>query len=149
MRANLDGKVKVNRADLTISMRPLDRLRLRGAVAWDERKNDTNQALYTSIIHADLFPVADDRVNPVYGYDRLRLTGSADFDVYHDLTVGVGGEYKTIDRKGTPQETKGEDTTDGWGRVQYRPNGYLGFVLKGGIEERDPDKYDTTVAAGS
>ena len=146
-RGNLDGKVKVNRADLTISMRPLDRLRLRGAVAWDERKNDTSQDLYTSIIHTDLFPVAD-RVNPVYGYERLRLTGSADFDIYRDLTVGVGGEYKTIDRKGTPQETRSEDTTDGWGRVQYRPNGYLGFVLKGGIEERDPGKYDTTVATG-
>jgi MtrB/PioB family decaheme-associated outer membrane protein len=147
-RSNLDGKVKVNRADLTLSSRPLDRLRLRGAVAWDERKNDSSQDVYTSIVHTDLFPVSDERVNPVYGYDRLRLHGTADFDVYNDLTVGVGGEYRTVDRTGTRQEVKGEDTTDGWGRVQYRPNGYLGFVLKGGIEERDPDKYDTTVAAG-
>ena len=147
-RGNLDGKVKVNRADLTISMRPINRLRVRGALAWDQRKNDTPQDFYTSIVHTDLFPVADDRLNSVYGYDRLRLTGSADFDVYRDLTVGVGGEYKTIDRKGTRLEVKGEDTQNGWGRVQYRPNGYLGFVLKGGIEERDPDKYDTTVAAG-
>ena len=146
--SSLDGKVTVNRADLTVSLRPIDRLRLRGAVAWDERKNDTNQDLYTSIIHTDLFPVTDDRLNPVYSYERMRLTGSADFDIYHDLTVGVGGEYRTIDRKGTAQEVKSEDTQDGWGRVQYRPNGYLGFVLKGGIEERDPDKYDTSVAAG-
>ena len=146
--SSLDGKVKVNRADLTVSLRPIDRLRLRGAVAWDERKNETNQDFYTSIIHTDLFPVTDDRLNPVYSYERMRLTGSADFDIYHDLTVGVGGEYRTIDRKGTAQEVKSEDTQDGWGRVQYRPNGYLGFVLKGGIEERDPDKYDTSVAAG-
>ncbi len=146
--SSLGGKVKVNRADLTVSLRPIDRLRLRGAVAWDERKNDTNQDFYTSIIHTDLFPVTDDRLNPVYSYERMRLTGSADFDIYHDLTVGVGGEYRTIDRKGTTQEVKSEDTQDGWGRVQYRPNGYLGFVLKGGIEERDPDKYDTSVAAG-
>jgi MtrB/PioB family decaheme-associated outer membrane protein len=147
-RGNLDGKVKVNRADLTVSMRPIDRLRLRGAVAWDERKNDTPQEFYTSIVHTDLFPVSDDRLNAVYGYDRLRLTGSADFDIYSDLTIGVGGEYKTLDRKGTTQEVKGEDTQDGWVRAQYRPSGYLGFVVKGGIEERDPDKYDTTVAAG-
>jgi MtrB/PioB family decaheme-associated outer membrane protein len=147
-RGNLGGKVKVNRADLTLSMRPIDRLHVRGAFTWDERKNDTHQDLYTSIIHTDLFPVADDRVNPVYGYERMRLNGSADFDIYHDLTVGLGGEYKTIDRKGTPQETKSEDTKDGWGRVQYRPSGYLGIVLKGGIEERDPSKYDTTIATG-
>jgi MtrB/PioB family decaheme-associated outer membrane protein len=146
--SSLDGKVKVNRADLTVSLRPIDRLRLRGAVAWDERKNDTKQEFYTSIIHTDLFPVTDDRLNPVYSYERMRITGSADFDVYHDLTVGVGGEYRTVDRKGTAQEVKSEDTQNGWGRVQYRPNGYLGFVVKGGIEERDPDKYDTSVAAG-
>ncbi len=27
-------------------------------------------------------------------------------------------------------------------RAQFRPSGYLGIVLKGGIEERDPDRYD-------
>ena len=32
--------------------------------------------------------------------------------------------------------------------MQYNPNGYLGFVLKGGVEERDPDQSNTTVAAG-
>lgn len=143
--SNLDGKVKVNRADLTLSMRPIDRLRVRGALAWDERKNDTNQRLYTSIVHTDLFPVTDDRLNAVYGYDRLRLTGSADFDVYRDLTVGVGGEYRTLDRKGTKQEVMSETTQDGYARVQYRPSGFLGFVVKGGVEERDPDKYDATV----
>lgn len=144
-RNNLDGKVKVNRADLTVTSRPIDRLHLRGAVAWDERKNDTSQRLYTSIVHTDLFPVADDRLNPVYGYDRLRLTGSADFDVFRPLTVGVGGEYATLDRKGTAREVKSETTRDGYGRIQYRPNGFLGFVARGGVEERDPDKYDATV----
>ena len=32
--------------------------------------------------------------------------------------------------------------------MQFRPSGYLGIVLKGGVEERDPDRYDTNVAAG-
>lgn len=145
--SNLDGKVKVNRADLTVSLRPIDRLRMRAAVAWDERKNDTKQAFYTSIVHTDLFPVADDRLNSVYGYDRLRLTGSADFDVFSQLSVGLGGEYKTLDRKGTTREAMSEDTQNGYGRIQYRPNGYLGIVAKGGVEERDPDKYDESVAA--
>ena len=147
--SNLGGKVKVNRADFTASMRPIDRLRLRGSVTWDERKNDSKQADFTSIVHTDLFLVGEDRINPTYGYERMRLRGTADFDVIHDLTVGLGGDYRTLDRKGTPQEVKSEKTTDGWGRVQYRPNGFLGIVLKGGVEERSPDndKYDTTVAA--
>jgi MtrB/PioB family decaheme-associated outer membrane protein len=144
--ANLDGEVTVTRADLTVSSRPIDRLRLRATAAWDERENDSQQATFTSIIHTDAFPVDDDRINPVYGFERLRLYGSADFEVYHDLSVGVGGEYRETDRTGTDQEVRSEEQLDGWGQVQYRPTGYLGIVLKGGAKERDPDRYDTEVA---
>src|SRR5690606_8097439 len=36
---------------------------------------------------------------------------------------------------------------DGWGRLQCRPNAYLSLLVKGGAEDRDPDRYDTAVAA--
>jgi len=146
--ASLDGEMSVMRADLTVTSRPIDRLRLRGAVAYDERDNDSPQASFTSVIHTDAFPVSDDRTNPVYGYERLRVFGSADFDVYRTLSVGAGGEYRETDRTGTTLEAASETLADGWGRVQYRPTGYLGIVARGGVEERDPDEYDTTVAAG-
>ena len=146
--SNLNGDISVTRADLTVSARPLDRLRLRGSAAYDERKNDSRQAAFTSIVHTDLFPVAEDRVNAIYGYQRTRLNGSADFDVYDDLTIGVGGEWRQTDRTGSRLEVSGEEVLDGWGRAQFRPSGYLGFVVKGGVEERDPDKYDVNVAAG-
>jgi MtrB/PioB family decaheme-associated outer membrane protein len=144
--SNLDGQVKVNRADFTASARPLDRLRLRGSVAWDERKDDSKQAAFTSIVHTDLFPVGEDRVNPLYGYERWRLKGSADYDFYPDLTAGLGGEYRTLDRKGTRQEVMSEDASDAYATVQFRPGGYLGFVVKGGVQVRDPQKYDQAVA---
>ena len=147
--ANLDGKVSVTRADLTLSSRPVDRLRLRGTVAWDERDNETAQRTYTSLVHTDLILLPGDRVNPVYGYERLRVYGSADFLVFDELTIGAGGEYRDTDRKGTAQEVPGEELLDGWGSVQYRPTGYLGIVLKGGAKERDPDDYDTGVAAAN
>jgi len=146
--SNLSGEVSVTRADLTLTSQPINRLRLRGAVAYDERDNDTHQLVYTSVVHTDLFPVLDDRTNPVYGFERFRVYGSADFDVYDTLSIGGGGEYRSLDRTGTAQEVKSETMIDGWGRVQYRPTGYLGVVLKGGAQERDPDKYDES-AAGS
>jgi MtrB/PioB family decaheme-associated outer membrane protein len=146
--ANLDGDVSVTRADLTVAARPLDRLRLRGAASYDERQNDSKQAAFTSIVHTDLFPIVEDRVNAVYGYERSRLNGSADYDVYDDLTVGVGGEWRKTDRTGSTLEVSSEEVLDGWGRAQYRPSGYLGFVVKGGVEERDPDRYDVTVGTG-
>ena len=145
---NLDGDMSVTRADFTITSRPLDRLRLRGAVTWDERDNDSRQATFTSIVHTDLFLVGD-RENPAYGFERLRAYGSADFEVYDQLTLGIGGEYRETDRTGTAQEAKNETLIDGWGQAQYRPSGYLGIVLKGGAQERDPDKYNESVAAAN
>ena len=146
--SNLDGEVSVTRFDLTVTSRPLDRLRLRGSATYDERDNDTRQVVFTSIVHTDLFPVTDDRTNPVYGYERMRLFGSADYAVYDELSVGVGGEYRETDRTGTRQEVRSETLYDGWGKLQYRPSGNFGIVVKGGAEERDPDRYDLAVAGG-
>jgi MtrB/PioB family decaheme-associated outer membrane protein len=148
---NLDGEVTVTRAELTLSSRPIDRLRLRGMAAWDERDNGTRRYGWDSIVHTDLFPVLGERENPAYGFERLRLQGSADFAVYDDLSIGVGGEYREVDRKGAPrQEVRSESQIDGWGVAQYRPTGYLGIVLKGGAKEREPDDgYDLTVAAAN
>jgi len=145
---NLDGEMDVTRADLTVTSRPIDRLRLRGSVAYDERDNGTRQFAYTSIVHTDLFPVLDDRVNPVYGFERLRVFGSADLRVYDELTIGAGGEWRTLDRTGTAQEVKSEELADGWGSVKYSPTGFFGIVVKGGAMERTPDQYDEN-AAGS
>jgi len=140
--ANLDGDVSVTRANATIALRPTNRLRVRGALAYDERDNDSRQGAFTSIVHTDLFPLGEERVNAVYGYERTRASGSADYDVYSDLTVGVGGEWRKTDRTGTQVEVMSEEVLDGYGRAQYRPYGWLGFVVKGGVEERDPDNYD-------
>lgn len=144
--ADLGGEVDVTRAALAVSSRPIDRLRLRGALSYDERDNGSRQAAFTSIVHTDLFPIGEARVNPVYGYERTRAHGTVDYAVYDDLTVGVGGEWRKVDRSGTRVEVMGEELLDGYGRVQFRPGGYLGFVVKGGALERKPDSYDVAVA---
>jgi len=46
-------------------------------------------------------------------------------------------------------EVSSEEVLDGYGRVQWRPSGYLGIVLKGGAEEREPDRYDVDVAVAN
>ena len=147
---NLDGEMTVMRADLTVSSRPIDRLRLRGSVAWDERDNDTRQRTYTSVVHTDLFPVLDDRVNPVYGFERLRLAGSADYKVYDDLSVGVGRRVPRDrpqgHRPGGAQRVAAS-TAGAW--CSTGPSGTWAFVLKGGAKEREPDRYDLGVATAN
>ena len=138
----------MTRADLSLSSRPLERLRLRGAASYDERDNDSRQAAFTSIVHTDLFPVGrgshQSRLR-LRAHARQRLGGLRRLRRPH---VGVGGEWRTTDRTGTAVEVTGEEVLDGWGRVQWRPSGYLGIVLKGGAEEREPDQYDVDVAVG-
>jgi MtrB/PioB family decaheme-associated outer membrane protein len=144
--SNLNGSVDVTRADLTVTTRPLTGLRVRGSVTYDESQDNSKQAGFDSAVYTDVFPLAGSATNPVYGFDRFRVFGSADYDVYKNVTVGLGGEYKELKRTGTKQEVSRENFTDGWGRIEYRPSGYLGIVLRGGAQERKPDAYNEDVA---
>ena len=144
--SNLHGDVDVTRADLTVTSRPWSSLRLRGSVTYDERDNGSKQADFNSIVYADSFLTYGDTTNPVYGFERFRVFGSADYELLQTLDLGVGGEYRQLKRTGTEQEVSQEDFTDGWGRITYRPSGYVGIVLRGGAQERDPDEYDVAVA---
>jgi MtrB/PioB family decaheme-associated outer membrane protein len=144
--SNLHGDVDVTRADLTVTSRPWSSLRLRGSVTYDERDNNSKQAAFDSIVYADSFLTYGDTTNPSYGFERFRVFGSADYELLETVDVGIGGEYRQLKRTGTEQEVSQEDLTDGWGRITYRPSGYVGFVLRGGALEREPDKYDVAVA---
>ncbi len=144
--SNLHGDVDVTRADLTVTSHPLAPLRLRGSVTYDERDNNSRQAAFDSIVYTDLFLTSGEVTNPVYGFERFRVLGSADWEVIRDLQLGLGGEYRELKRTGTAQEVSKEHFSDGWGRAEYRPTGYLGLVVRGGAQEREPsDGYDVAV----
>ena len=144
---NLDGDVDVTRLDLTLTSRPVNALRLRGSITYDERKDSSRQAAFDSVVYTDMLLVAGSEVNPLYGFERFRVLGSADWALLDQVTIGAGGEYRELKRTGTPQEVRSDTLLDGWGRVQYRPNGYLGVVLRAGAQETEPDKYNLNVAA--
>ncbi len=145
--SDLHGDVDVTRADLTVTSRPLNKLRLRGSVTYDESKDSSKQSAFDSIVYTDAFPTTGAVTNPIYGFERFRVFGSADYDVYKDLNLGIGGDYRELKRTGTEQEVSKERLSNGWGKAEYRPSGYLGFVVRGGALERKPSGgYDTTIA---
>jgi MtrB/PioB family decaheme-associated outer membrane protein len=144
--SDLHGDVDVMRADLTVTSRPLAKLRLRGSVTYDEREDNSRQAAFDSQVYTDSFLMTGAPTNPVYGFERFRVFGSADYELLQTLDLGLGGEYRQLKRTGTEQEVSQEDFTDGWGRITYRPSGYVGIVLRGGAQEREPDDYDVAVA---
>jgi MtrB/PioB family decaheme-associated outer membrane protein len=144
---NLNGDIDVTRFDLTLTSRPMAPLRLRGSLTYDERKDSSKQAAFDSVVYTDMLPVLGTEVNPLYGFERFRALGSADWALMDSVTIGAGGEYRELKRTGTPQEVKSDTLLDGWGKVEYRPSGYLGLVLRAGAQETTPDKYNLDVAA--
>jgi len=143
---NMNGDVDVTRLDLTLTSRPMDKLRLRGSLTYDENKDNSKQAAFDSIVYTDMIPLLGSETNPRYGFERFRALGSADWALTSQWTLGAGGEYRELKRTGTSQEVKQDEIVDGWGKVSYRPSGYLGLVLRAGAQETKPDKYNTTVA---
>ncbi len=142
---NLNGDVDVTRLDLTLTSRPMDKLRLRGSLTYDENKDNSKQAAFDSIVYTDMIPLLGSETNPRYGFERFRALGSADWQLTSQWTIGAGGEYRELKRTGTTQEVKKDELLDGWGKVSYRPSGYLGVALRAGAQETQPDKYNTTV----
>ena len=144
---NLDGEMSVTRADLTVTSRPIDRLRLRGSVAYDERDNDTRQRrLHFDRAHR---PVPGAR-RPRESGVRLRAPARArqrGLRGLRQLSVGAGGEYRELDRTGTEQEVTQREPVDGWGAravpaerlPRHRAQGRRAWSAT-------PDDYDTDVA---
>ncbi|HQR49457.1 MAG TPA: MtrB/PioB family outer membrane beta-barrel protein, partial [Steroidobacteraceae bacterium] len=145
--SNLHGDVDVTRLDLTLTSRPMDKLRLRGSLTYDESKDTSKQAAFDSVVYTDMIPILGSETNPRYGFERFRALGSADWELNSQWTIGAGGEYRELKRTGTPQEVKKDEVLDGWGKVSYRPSGYLGLVLRAGAQETSPDSYNKTIAA--
>ncbi len=101
-------------------------------------------------MHTDLFPVLDDRVNPVYGFERLRLAGSADFMVYDELERSAwAASTARPTARAPPRRCAASRSSTAGAWCSTGPSGTSGFVLKGGAKEREPDRYDLDVATAN
>ena len=143
-RASLDAEIDTTNLALTAVSRPFARARMRVAIRYDERDNQTAQSPWTRVI-ADTFLSGETDLNVPYGFERLRLNLSADYDLFEAVSIAAGYDRTELDR--TFQEV-GQQTEDtGWGRVQWQPKPYLDFTARGGVSRREADGYDETLAA--
>ena len=140
----LDADIDTTNLALTITSRPLPRARVKFAIRYDERDNQTPELAWTRVI-ADSFTSGESELNVPYGYERLRTNLSVEYALSEDLRFSAGYDFTDFDRKFQEVDEQTEDT--GWGRVQWRANEYLDFSARGGIARREIDDYDETVAA--
>ena len=141
----LDAEVDTNNLAMTITSRPLPRTRVKFAVRYDERDNQTPELAWTRVI-ADSFVSGESELNVPYGYERLRTNLSAEFAATDDLRFSAGYDFLDFDRKFQEVDEQTEDT--GWGRVQWRVNDHFDISARGGVARREIDDYDEAVAAG-
>ncbi len=141
--ASLDGQVDTINYALTVTARPLDKLRVKFGYRFDERDNQTPVSDWSRVI-VDLLDSGQVEQNSPYSYDRAHTTTSVEYMVLDNLRLSAGYEYKETNRD--LQEVAEQRTHVGWGQVRWRPAAWLDIRAKGGASERSNERYDTTVA---
>jgi len=141
--SSLNAEVDTTNFAVTVTARPLPDARVKLAYRRDERDNNTPQSQWTRII-ADTFASGDTELNTPYSFTRSRLNLSANYRLFDTVRIAAGYDYTQTDRDF--QEVAEQTENAGWGRVRWRPNSYLDITARGGVSERDIDRYDETLA---
>jgi MtrB/PioB family decaheme-associated outer membrane protein len=139
-RPTLDGEIDVAHYNLGLSLRPLDKLSLRGTARYDERDDKTDPLTLTYVVTDTIAGSVE--TTPRYSYQRTRLDGSADYGLFPWLRIGGGLQWDEIDRD---QQEVAKTTEDGgFLRARVTPLGWLALTLKGGQFHREADGFDLT-----
>jgi MtrB/PioB family decaheme-associated outer membrane protein len=131
--AQFDGEADVTHANLRVSMRPLDKLRLSGEYRSSERDNQSGQYEW-AIVQADGFQALG-AFNPVYSYETRDTLLAADYRFSRMVQVSAGWDNKIRDRDYQDVTRTDEDAT--WARVRFRPVDQLSLGLRAESSSRD------------
>jgi MtrB/PioB family decaheme-associated outer membrane protein len=156
-RTSLDGKVDTTHlaASLVTGLDGLwsylDTARVKVDVRYDKRDNNTPQAAYSYIV-TDLF-TSSPNTNSPYGFEQLRAGLSGDYDLRQLLRflparqhIRLSGGWRHDETQRTYQEVSDSKEDTGWGRVAWRPLGWLDLAVKWGGANREVDAYSTVRA---
>jgi MtrB/PioB family decaheme-associated outer membrane protein len=142
--SSLDGQVDTGNYALTITSRPVRRMNVKFTYRYDERDNQTPVSAWSRVI-TDTFPTSGVEANIPYSFERGRLNVSASYKLFDSLSVSGGYDRTELDRDYQEVANQTEDT--GWGKLRWRPSGFIETSLKGGYSRREIDAYNTDIAA--
>ena len=145
--ASFDGEADTTHANLRVSMRPMDKLRLTGEYRSSERDNQSGRYEW-AVVQADAFQ-AQPAFNPVYSYETRDTLLAADYRFSRMVQVSAGWDNKVRDRDYQDVTRTEEDAT--WARVRFRPVNQLSLGLRAESSSRDARQASTlpVVGAGS
>ena len=143
-RANLAADVDTKNMAISLTSKVHKKARLKIAYRYDERDNQTAQDGWTRVI-TDSFTTVGTELNRPYSYERSAFNLSGDLDLFSNIRLSGGYDRNTIDRDFQEVAEQTEDI--GWGELRWRPNHLLQISVKGGVSERDNDRYNENFAA--
>lgn len=142
-RVSLNGDVQTTNAAIALTSRPIRKSRVKLSYRIDKRDNKTVQDVFERVI-TDSILSGDAEFNLPYSFERGKLRLSADYDLFDAVRVSGGYDRLEVDRDFQEVASQTEET--GWGQVRWRPLDSIEIVAKGGVAERDIDRYNETFA---
>jgi len=143
-QAQLGGEVDTTNLAFTVTTRPHKGTRLKLAYRFDGRDNQTSRFLWNRVI-TDTLNSGEIEANVPYSFERSTLNLSGHYDLFKTVRIFGGYDRITMDRDF--QEVAEQTEDSGWGGVRWRPSALIEISARGGISERDIDRYDEAFAS--
>jgi MtrB/PioB family decaheme-associated outer membrane protein len=140
-----DGRADTTAANLRLTTRPLDRLRVIGEVRFNERDNRSAQYDWAAV-QADAFQTLSFR-NPAFGFKNTDLSLSGDYRFSNLLQGGAGWQQKVRKRDYQNVERTEEDIF--FAHARFRPFDELTLSLRAETSERDASDYQAIPTTGA
>jgi MtrB/PioB family decaheme-associated outer membrane protein len=140
-----DGEVDTTTANLRLTARPADRLRLSGEYRYNERDNSSGQYEWATV-QADSFQTSA-FVNPIYSFENRDLSFMADYRFSRMLQGSAGWQQKVREREFQNVDRTDEDIY--WGQLRFRPIGELALSARAESGSRDASNYRQIPSIGA
>jgi MtrB/PioB family decaheme-associated outer membrane protein len=143
--AEFDGEADTTAANVRLTTRPLERLRVVAEYRLNERDNKSGQYDWAAV-QADAFQTLTFQ-NPAYGFENRDLSLIADYRFSRLLQGGLGWQEKVRERDYQNVERTDEDIL--FARVRFRPFNELSLSLRGETSSRDASEYQAIPTTGA
>jgi MtrB/PioB family decaheme-associated outer membrane protein len=144
-REEFDGRADTTQANLRLTSRPMDRLRVSAEYRYGERDNQSGQYEWTAV-QSDSFQTGP-FVNPAYSFEDRDLSLLADYRFSGMLQGAAGWQQKVRERDYQNVDRTDEDIY--WARLRFRPMSELTLSTRVETASRDASEYQAIPSIGA
>jgi MtrB/PioB family decaheme-associated outer membrane protein len=139
--SSLDGEVWLTTAQLKLTSRPIDKLRLNAELRYNERDNKTPVNTYDYVVlDSHVSPTA--RTNNPYSYQKNRFKLDANYRFNAITSLRGGYKYEDSERSYTDAERESTTQDTLYGKWKIKAHATLDLTLHAETSQRDGSDYN-------